>query len=59
MSSTAHICYEQPAARETLSGSGNWAFDKGIRLISTPESERQAVVSPNWHGWPSCWPFPL
>jgi len=29
--STAHFHYEQATDRDTLSGSGNWAFDDGIQ----------------------------
>ena len=36
MSSTAYIAYEQPADRETLSSSANWAFDNGIHAIFDP-----------------------
>ena len=36
MSSTAHIRYEQPTGRETLSGSANWAFDNGTHAIFDP-----------------------
>ncbi len=33
MASTAHIRYEQPAGREALSGSANWAFDNGTHVV--------------------------
>lgn len=36
MSSTAHICYEQPVAGETLSGSANWAIDNGTPVVVEP-----------------------
>lgn len=37
MSSTAHIQYEQVTGRDTLSGSGNWAFDDGTRAFAGPK----------------------
>jgi hypothetical protein len=36
--STARISCEQPAVRETLSGSANWAFDNGTRLVFDPRA---------------------
>ena len=36
MSSTAHILYERPIGRETLSGSANWSFDNGTHTPFDP-----------------------
>jgi len=38
VSSTAHIHYEQPTDRETLSGSANWAFDNGVHTVFDPRT---------------------
>lgn len=36
MSSTAQISFDQPMGRETLAGSGNWAFDNGEHALFHP-----------------------
>jgi len=40
VSSTARISYEQPMGRETLAGSGNWAFDNGTHTLFDPRVSR-------------------